>query len=276
MDIRDVTSPTPQITDGSHLNEIFKLQKQLLEGYIKVEGLPPYPFNVNSKADQLNIKDFVGRVIEELGEAYQSYLRMLNTWEGKEDEDYIPNLSNFNEELADALHFFMEILIYCNIAPEDIGAFYLGLLKKENLVDAYWYGGQDILLTSMQYARHKNSHNGLYTKDYRMEFMVIKDEVLLDEFLRGGRRVGPLNTQMIALTMWGITYRLSLARNFLKNKPWKQTQMMTDMLKFQEEIMYAWIELMNLFDFVGMTPESIFTIYFKKNQINQFRLASKY
>ena len=40
-----------------------------------------------------------------------------------EDSTYIEllnNLQNANEENADAIHFFVELLIYANIGPDDI------------------------------------------------------------------------------------------------------------------------------------------------------------
>ena len=56
------------------MEKIYELQKQLIDGYVKIEGLPQYPINVNTKSSQVLIKDFVGRVIEELAEGYESML----------------------------------------------------------------------------------------------------------------------------------------------------------------------------------------------------------
>ena len=78
MDSRNIKEPTPQIEDGKHLEKIYDLQKELLDSYIKIEGLPSYPIDVNSKKSQIILKDFTGRVIEELGEGYESMLKVFN------------------------------------------------------------------------------------------------------------------------------------------------------------------------------------------------------
>lgn len=49
MDSRNIKEPTPQIEGGKHLEKIYDLQKELLDSYIKIEGLPSYPIDVNSK-----------------------------------------------------------------------------------------------------------------------------------------------------------------------------------------------------------------------------------
>ena len=71
MDIRDIKEEVVYPL-GKGLTEMYRLQKVLLDSYIKIEGLPQYPVNVNLKVSQSLIKDFVGRVIEELGEGYES------------------------------------------------------------------------------------------------------------------------------------------------------------------------------------------------------------
>lgn len=72
-------------------------------------------------------------------------------------------------------------------------------------------------------------------------------------------------------------YFLGLACNCLKNKPWKQTQMLTDVIKFQNLIRIAFSSLINCFIAVGVSDdEDIYDLYFRKNKVNQFRQESKY
>jgi len=71
-------------------------------------------------------------------------------------------------------------------------------------------------------------------------------------------------------------YRLGLAMNCLKNKPWKQTQMLTDRPKFKKYIQQAYARLLGLFLTSGYTMDDVFILYFKKNAVNQFRQRSKY
>ena len=77
MDSRDIQEMPEKVFDGQYLEKIYELQKELLDGYIGIEGLPQYPININSKKSQVLIKDFVGRVIEELAEGYESMLEVV-------------------------------------------------------------------------------------------------------------------------------------------------------------------------------------------------------
>ena len=61
MDARDITEAVPIVSDGRYLEKIYELQKELIDHYVKIEGLPKYPLDVNTKKSQVIIKDFVGR-----------------------------------------------------------------------------------------------------------------------------------------------------------------------------------------------------------------------
>ena len=42
MDIRNITEKAPEVENGAFLEKMFDLQKELMEGYIRIEGLPGY------------------------------------------------------------------------------------------------------------------------------------------------------------------------------------------------------------------------------------------
>lgn len=69
---------------------------------------------------------------------------------------------------------------------------------------------------------------------------------------------------------------LAKAMNCLKNKPWKQTHMLTDTTKYQEHIVRTFELFVNVLFLVGLNPWEIYDIYFKKNEVNKFRQRSKY
>jgi len=259
MDIRDIKEEVPNVgTKG--LEEIFNLQLNLVQKYIDIEGLPPYPININTRAGQSLIKDFISRVIEELGEAWESYLVLMDMFHrGYQREDMVPHLQNFNEELGDALHFHMELMIYSGISIKDItdGDNIDAMTKLLKL-------GEDNLLTEFPKPSTYAS------------FVVIKDEDLVDEFLRGGRHLSKKHMAVMERYLWRTTYWYQVARNTLKNKPWKQSQMLTDELTYKQYILRANELLFQFFYFIGMTPRSLFTIYYKKNLINCFRIKSNY
>lgn len=75
---------------------------------------------------------------------------------------------------------------------------------------------------------------------------------------------------------WHSIYMLGLMCNTLKNKPWKQTQMLTDKPKFEKLLGLTWSNFKYLLNNELGPDEVIFLYYFKKNAVNQFRQRSKY
>lgn len=293
MDSRDIKEMPEKVYEERYLEKIYELQKELLDGYVKIEGLPPYPINVNSKKSQVLIKDFVGRVIEELAEGYESMLEVVKiTKENKfffgdvtvsEIQRAVNHLQNVSEEMADAMHFMTELLIYSNIQPEDIDAYiskHLPYLHPStNIIRRAMNAGIAMLAIS-------NDDNGATTGAYidlvarlkgvEAELAPESDDVRDWELYQAGHHVNELDFIQRKKDLWDVTYHLNIARNFLKNKPWKQSQMMTDETRYQEQIVLGFIKMMGLFANISITPENLYHIYFKKNKVNCFRQKSNY
>ena len=75
---------------------------------------------------------------------------------------------------------------------------------------------------------------------------------------------------------WRITEELGEAMNCLKNKPWKQTEMVTDEEHFLEELIDGFHFYIELLILCGFTPETLFRTYFAKSEVNKFRQRSQY
>lgn len=69
---------------------------------------------------------------------------------------------------------------------------------------------------------------------------------------------------------------LGLAMNCLKQKPWKQTHILTDTVKFLNYIIEAYHLLIAYINRMGLSAEEIYDFYFKKNKVNEFRQKSNY
>jgi len=83
----------------------------------------------------------------------------------------------------------------------------------------------------------------------------------------------------IATIQLGVTkfiQALGMTCNCLKNKPWKQSQMLTDKEVFYDRLEQTWIYYMAILNCANMNPTSITDIYFKKATVNQFRQRSNY
>jgi len=62
----------------------------------------------------------------------------------------------------------------------------------------------------------------------------------------------------------------------LKNKPWKQTPMETDIMHFREEVSDALHFFVAYCLAAGITAEQLYALYFAKHDVNKFRQRSKY
>ena len=268
MDIRNITEEVnyPGI---SAFADMFALQQLLVDHYTNIEKLPEAPVDLNTKVGQDLVKDFTGRIIEELGEGFESYLLMLDMFHtGQRSEDMIPHLQNFNEEISDALHFWLELMIFSGYDVMTLMGWLHHFLDDKAII------GHDQLKSWFTLGEALTLQDTVHKKTPC--WWVIKDHMLKDEFLRGGRQLGNVRRDIMKQFLWDITYHLQIARNTLKNKPWKQTEMMTDLQQYENAQREATAALFKFLYFAGFTKESLYVIYYKKNKINQWRIKSKY
>lgn len=273
MDIRDVTFRVEELPqefrNGQYLEALIYLQKQLLVDYQKIESLADYPIDINTKSGQTLIKDFIARVIEECGEAMESYYQ-ANTKisNGHSPKTAHNDLINFNEELADALHFFLELLIYVNFHTDEHFSPFL-LSKAEHLKVKIVPGGDTI--SNMAILAKVEAKLAKRTKHY-----TISIPLDIADLAPGGRSFSDKIINTMEVTLWKMVYYLQISRNTLKNKPWKQTQMLTDVKVFYAYLAEALYQFMLFNTLVGISPLALLKIYALKNKVNRFRINSKY
>jgi len=75
---------------------------------------------------------------------------------------------------------------------------------------------------------------------------------------------------------WRVTEEIGEAMNCLKNKPWKQTHMLTDEEHYLEELADAFHFFIELCILSGMDAEGLFNMYFRKSEVNKFRQRTNY
>lgn len=292
MDSRDFNQEPPVIKDGRYLEKIYELQMDLINEYVKIERTPAPPININTKSSQVLLKDFTGRVIEELAEGYESLIEVdaltqkNRLWQYEYDEkDMVMcfnHMQNASEEMADAMHFMVELLIYANIQPEDINEYVSRLIPATHKVGSKLHnnviakcmikGTSDIRemypeILNFKYVPMRNIWAHCY-----QDLPLPKNENLI----HCGSRYNHDYYRLFKAMLWDVTYHLNIARNFLKNKPWKQSQMMTNEELYQEELVKAFIAMMGAFYEMEIDDTNLYYIYFKKNLTNKFRQRSKY
>lgn len=83
------------------------------------------------------------------------------------------------------------------------------------------------------------------------------------------------NNRAISNPYW-IIQKLGLAMNCLKQKPWKQTHILTDEQKLKEYIIEAFYEFGSFCRSSRLSSYKVYFIYFKKHTVNTFRINSGY
>lgn len=122
--IQDMESPP--VTEGKDmLEEIFDFQRDLLKKYIPIESkqgrwFPEVPIDINSPRVQAFVKEEIFRVVIELSEAADC---MKNKY-WKQDH-VATDIDHMMEELADALHFFVETCIWLKIDAGQLRDLYM-------------------------------------------------------------------------------------------------------------------------------------------------------
>lgn len=80
---------------------------------------------------------------------------------------------------------------------------------------------------------------------------------------------------MLNKVVTDLVMEMGMMCNCLKNKPWKQTNMVTDKIRYNIQLAKVWnryIRLLSMF----MNADEITNTYLKKSQVNKFRQRSNY
>lgn len=291
MDVRNIKEQAPQVENGKYLEEIWELQKKLLEGYIgKIEkDLPMYPIDIHSFKGQQVLKDFSARVIEETAEGYEStsaalelvkkYGYNLQAITEVDFEMLLNHLQNSNEEQADAMAFYVALFLYANISISDIYDYANKRFADKNSVKKF-----DSLQLLMGLGYYMHDRESFIMAQQNL-FPIMTDDAIEDF----GKDVSHVRSYIPAFTksceeshrledhmLWSVAYHINVGRNFLKNKPWKQTQELTDVTRYDEQLVLGFIKYLGYLSAVGFTAESLYVLFFKKHMVNRFRQNSNY
>jgi len=115
-----------QVPEGDMLEGIFAGQEELMEKYEPIEAgrgfitvEPDMRGQLDHRFVQARIKDLMQRTIEEMMEA----ANVLKNKQWKQTET-ATDVVHFNEEVADALHFFVEMCITAGLSAHDLALLY--------------------------------------------------------------------------------------------------------------------------------------------------------
>lgn len=298
MDIRNIREVPPVVENEAYLEAIYNLEAELLQGYCgKIEkDLPLPPIDINTFKGQQVLKDFSARVIEETAEGYESTSAVIDmyqkhgfnnqTFSDSEWQMVANNLQNSNEEQADAMAFYMALLMYANLEIKDIYDY--ANTKLKDLVARIDIGKVENMLDLMllgSYAFDLEESEDKEFGDMGCLYDLLSEANIEDM----GLDVDHVNSYIPAFRfsnkdfhryedhmLWRVAYHINISRNFLKNKPWKQSQELTDITRYSEQLALGLIRYLGYLYTMGFTPDTLYTLCFKKNRVNHFRQNSGY
>lgn len=296
MDIRNIREVPPVVENEGYLEAIYNLEAELLKGYCgKIEkDLPLPPIDINTFKGQQILKDFSARVIEETAEGYESTSAVIDmylkhgfnnqTFSDSEWQMVANNLQNSNEEQADAMAFYMALLMYANLEIQDIYDYANTKLKPllaginrnkvENMLDLMLLGSYMFDFESEDEELEEDCRYDLLS-DSNIEDMGL-DVDHVNSYIPAFRLSNQEFHRYEDHMLWGVAYHINISRNFLKNKPWKQSQELTDITRYSEQLAIGLIKYLGYLYTMGFNPKSLYTLCFKKNRVNHFRQNSGY
>jgi len=187
MNIKNIESKQKNVKDV--LGKVWEKQAELVGKYKEIENIKHLPLDLDLAEDQILIKDFKQRILEELAEAYEAFIQK--------------DMEHFYEEIIDVLHFAVELNILCDLKSKDF-----------EVIDGA-SGCKDLIECN----------------------------------------------ELMELELWNICYRYGLLSNSLKNKPWKQSQILTDRKKFYELLKKAFRDFIVFMLRIGLSADDIFNYY---------------
>lgn len=232
MNVNDVQSVQIQ---GDRLIAMFDRQLELMDKYKEIEKMPDWPLNLHSAEHQKILKDFAWRITEELGEAMTVISEEVPDEPTEEQCDQI--WSHFTEEVADALHFLIELCRLSGLDPQTFAIPAQGNLTVNGDMLTYVYNLAGFTLQEIQKC-HPD--------------------------------INP------AECAWIVVNKLADAMNCLKNKPWKQTQIFTDVDQYKERIQMTFSAFLMFCINSSISDDLLTDVYFRKSEVNRFRQRSNY
>jgi hypothetical protein len=81
----------------------------------------------------------------------------------------------------------------------------------------------------------------------------------------------PINDKVLM-----VIYQLGITANVLKNRQWRRSQYLVDLLIFESRFKEIWSAYLDIFYHLGMSNEDILDLWSLKYQVNLFRINSNY
>lgn len=257
--------------------EMFQMQKRLLERYSVLEDMPPLPLDLSLRKNQELLKKFSDRLVEELSEAYGQYQLAYQHIASNMREEAKEHIENFNEELADAWHFMMELLLVSGVDEHGLRGWIRGKIFSDPIVEGMLMP-DNLLKGLLIYSGFLNQRDGKSTpKRDRDSWTVFSLNEIGDKpEIQGGAKVSDKQCEDLAVFSWEVTHRLKIATNQLKGRDWHHADdVKVNMIEFNEMLFEALVALCRMMVYIDKGELSIFNSFVLKDRILWERLKTQ-
>lgn len=249
---------------------VFTQQEALMLMYKEAGKIPDWhEFDVVDKGNQVFLRDLMGFLEEEIIESQDAHEQLTSlALTNQRHEVLYPISEALNEEVADSLHFWVELFIYLGLTPQDLRAYYAALSKERGMNAATG----DPLKLSLQFAESYINREQLLVNIPSMHLGYAGSKWV--PYKVNGLRLNSLRVTQSKLYLFASIKHLKMARNTLKNKYWKSKDYPVNTQVLHHHLMEAWvswtiaIHLMDFTDFIG-----ILQTYVLKNKVNQNKVT---
>jgi hypothetical protein len=262
MNIKDVSKSAIDVPDSPRdmLREIFLEQQDLMKKYQEIEEMPPWPMDFQHKGSQIWFKNFMWRAHEELAEAEEA----LTSCDLKNPALCIDHIIHFYEELSDALHFMIELMIVADVSP------YMSRTNEDVLSSSFT---DDITVCSHT---HTLYHMGSAFFTTGPSAFFNRSGELREVISNADATIFNQEISIATDLCRTVSYLLGLAGNVLKHKQWKQTAVMSDKDAFNNRIKMTLQAFFVILKESGFTPREAFLLYMSKKMVNSWRQNTNY
>lgn len=260
---------TDVFNGGKMLEGIFDYQWALMVKYFNRGMIKHPPADFQVKEDQEYTRKIIGWLTNELGEASDSYSKVMAHYLGDPDQSgLVPMLNDVMNEMADSLHFMVELFIWSGLTASDVLSYYEQLCKERNL---------ELLLTSDGLTTSFNYGNQTNTWDDEVR---IAKCLAVNVSVKPGILIAPRLSQdlhiVVELCFWDTVKAFQRAGNLLKKKAWSNSQDGSNIQAYQLQLMEGWLYFMKLANLIGLNGIAMYTYYENMNIKNQERLNNNY
>lgn len=258
------------------LKDMFAWQKDLLVDYMKIEELPQYPLeDLSLRENQKILKDFSGRIIEELAEGFECAVAAFEMGSHNQIVKAKRMVEEYNREMGDVWCFYLELLLYSGVDHSELQQ-WLENFSREN---PGYSINPDNPLTSILWVCGFLNQEQLPSINHSLCFRIYTVEEIFGmdrPELMGAHELSQPMIDEAARLCWYTTFALKEAMNFLKSKAWARNEHQVNLISYQGALIDSFIMFIRYNMYMGKQEVSIYNTYIEAYNKNKKRIKDGY